>query len=52
MTTREPCYLVHDSTFDPERAAEWLLELALDGHHLDLEIEWVTRRRSELATDT
>ncbi|TDG12081.1 TIGR00341 family protein [Seongchinamella unica] len=24
MTTREPCYLVHDSTFDPERAAEWL----------------------------
>lgn len=24
MSAREPCYLLHDSTFDPERAAAWL----------------------------
>ncbi|RLQ21607.1 TIGR00341 family protein [Seongchinamella sediminis] len=24
MTASEACYLLHDSTFDPERAAEWL----------------------------
>ena len=24
MSALEPCYLLHDSTFDPQRAADWL----------------------------